>query len=330
MTVRGPLVGFERKEAVLIINPAAHNVPALKRRREAEDWLRESGWRFRWEQTTERGQATAIAARAAREGVPLVIACGGDGTVNEAANGLAGTETALGTLPAGTSNIWAREAGISRKALEAVRLMATGERRLIDLGKAGDHYFLLFAGIGIDAQITRNVSLQIKRYVGAAAYGVAALREALRWRSRPVIVRLDGAEQPLNMLMAIVGNTRLYAGLTRITPRAVVDDGLLDVCIYQGHGTGDILTLTGRTLLQKHRTAPKVIYRRAKKIEFDWQEPLPLQLDGDYVGPCPRQIDVVPSALWVVVPAGLRTGLFAGPERRPAAAEPILTQPRTG
>ncbi|MCH7484432.1 MAG: acylglycerol kinase family protein, partial [Chloroflexi bacterium] len=122
MAAPAPSIGFERKEAVLIINPAAHNVPALKRRREAEEWLREAGWRFRWEQTTGAGQATAIAARAAAEGVPLVLACGGDGTLNEVANGLAGTETALGTLPAGTSNIWAREAGISRKLVEAVRL----------------------------------------------------------------------------------------------------------------------------------------------------------------------------------------------------------------
>ena len=211
MTVPAPASGFERKEAVLIINPAAHNVPALKLRREAEDWLREAGWRFRWEQTTETGHATRIAARAAAQKIPLVLALGGDGTLNEVANGLAGSETALGTLPAGTSNIWAREAGISRKLVEAVRLMATGERRLIDLGKAGDRYFMLFAGIGVDAQITRNVSLDMKRRVGAAAYGVAAFREALRWRSRPVTLRLDGVERRMNVLMAFAGNTRLYA-----------------------------------------------------------------------------------------------------------------------
>ena len=330
MAVPASSSGFERKEAVLIINPTAHNVPALKRRREAEEWLREAGWRFHWEQTTETGEATAIAARAAAEGVPLVLACGGDGTVNEVANGLAGTETALGTLPAGVSNIWAREAGISRKPVEAARLMATGERRLIDLGKAGDRYFMLFAGIGIDAQITRNVSLTMKRRVGAAAYGVAALREALRWRSRPVTVRLDGVEQHLDVLMAFAGNTRLYAGLTRITPNAVVDDGLLDVVIYQGAGRVDIAMHLARTLRQSHNKASKVLIRRVRRLEFDWDEPLPVQLDGDPVGDCPREIEVAPRALWVVVPAGLRTGLFAGPERRPQEAEPSLPRRQTG
>ena len=330
MTATSPSIGFERKEAVLIINPAAHNVPALKRRREAEEWLRETGWRFRWEQTTETGQATKIAARAAAEGVPLVLACGGDGTLNEVANGLAGTETALGTLPAGTSNIWAREAGISRKPLEAARLMAMGERRCIDLGKAGDRYFMLFAGIGVDAQITRNVSLDMKRRVGAAAYGVAAFREALRWRSRPVTVRLDGVERRLDVLMAFVGNTRLYAGLTKITPNAVVDDGLLDVCIYEGTGSLDIAMHTARTLLKSHKKASKVLCLQVKRLEFDWEEALPIQLDGDPVGDCPREIEVAPGALWVVVPAGLRTGLFAGPGRQRQKAELSPPQQQRG
>jgi YegS/Rv2252/BmrU family lipid kinase len=330
MAVPVPSSGFERKEAVLIINPAAHNVPALKLRREAEEWLREAGWRFRWEQTTETGHATRIAARAAAAKVPLVLALGGDGTVNEVANALAGTETALGTLPAGTSNIWAREAGISRKLVEAVRLMATGERRLIDLGKAGDRYFMLFAGIGVDAQITRTVSLDMKRRVGAAAYGVAALREALRWRSRPVTVRLDGVERRMDVLMAFAGNTRLYAGLTKITPNAVVDDGLLDVCIYEGSGSLDIVMHTARTLLKSHKKANKVLCQQVRRLEFDWEEPLPVQLDGDPVGDCPREIEVAPGALWVVVPAGLRTGLFAGPGRRPQEAELSPSRRQTG
>ena len=330
MAARVPSSGFERKEAVLIINPAAHNVPALKLRREAEEWLREAGWRFRWEQTTETGHATRIAARAAAAKIPLVLALGGDGTLNEVANGLAGTETALGTLPAGTSNIWAREAGISRKLVEAVRLMATGERRLIDLGKAGDRYFMLFAGIGVDAQITRTVSLDMKRHVGAAAYGIAAFREALRWRSRSVTVRLDGVERRMDVLMAFAGNTRLYAGLTKITPNAVVDDGLLDVCIYEGSGSLDIAMHTARTLLKSHKKANKVLCQQVRRLEFDWEEPLPMQLDGDPVGDCPREIAVAPRALWVVVPAGLRTGLFAGPGRQTQEAELSLPRRQTG
>jgi YegS/Rv2252/BmrU family lipid kinase len=304
---------FERKEAVLIINPAAHNVPSLKRIWEAEDWLRENGWRFRWQQTTGPGQATQFAAHAAREGVPLVIACGGDGTLNEVANGLAGTDTAMGTLPFGTSNIWARETDISRRPVEAMMQMGSGEVRTIDLGKAGERYFLLFAGFGIDAKVTAGVSIPIKQRVGAAAYGLSAAREVARWRPRPTTIRLDDEVHHVNVLMAFAGNTRLYAGLTKITPRAVVDDGLLDICIYEGSGKLDMATHALRTLVQRHRKASNVIYRRVRRMEFEWGEKsLPVQLDGDALKERPNLIEVVPGALKVVVPAGLRTPLFQG------------------
>lgn len=130
----------------------------------------------------------------------------------------------------------------------------------------------------------------------------------------------------MDVLMAFAGNTRLYAGLTKITPNAVVDDGLLDVCIYEGSGSLDIAMHTARTLLKSHKKASKVLCQQVRRLEFDWEEPLPMQLDGDPVGDCPREIEVAPGALWVIVPAGLRTGLFAGPGRRPQEAE--LSPPR--
>ncbi|HUF53366.1 MAG TPA: diacylglycerol kinase family protein [Dehalococcoidia bacterium] len=325
--------GFERKEAVLIINPAAHNVPSLKRIWEAEDWLREHGWRFRWEQTTGPGQATQFAAHAAREGMPVVIACGGDGTLNEVANGLAGTQTAMGTLPFGTSNIWAREMEISRKPIEATMQMATGEVRTIDLGKAGDRYFLLFAGFGIDAKVTAGVSLAVKQYIGAAAYGLSAAREVVRWRPRPTTVRLDDEVHHVNVLMAFAGNTRLYAGLTKITPKAFADDGLLDVCIYEGKGRLEMATHALRTVTQRHPRASNVIYRRVKRLEFEWGEKsLPAQVDGDALKERPTVVEVAPAALKVVVPAGLKTPLFCGREQEAErlTAELTLPQPRTG
>lgn len=322
---------FDRKEAVLIINPAAHNVPSLKRIWEAEDWLREHGWRFRWQQTTGPGQATHFAAHAAREGIPLVVACGGDGTLNEVANGLAGTDAAMGTLPFGTSNIWARETQISRNPVEATRQMATGEVRKVDLGQAGDRYFLLFAGFGIDAKVTAGVSIPVKQRIGAAAYGISAAVEVVRWRARPTTVRLDGEELRINVLMAFAGNTRMYAGLTKITPRAVVDDGLLDVCIYEGSGKLDIAAHALRTLMQRHRNAERVIYRRVKRLEFEWGEKsLPAQLDGDALKERPNVVEVAPSALKVVVPAGLRTPLFQAQGEAPhPEGELSLPRPRT-
>ena len=152
----------------------------------------------------------------------------------------------------------------------------------------------------------------------------------MRWQPKPIAVRIDGVERQLDVLMAFVGNTRMYAGITQITPTAIVDDGKLDVCIYAGRGRADLLFHAARTLLQLHRRNKKVIYRRAKRVEFDWLDPLPVQLDGDPLDYCPSEVHVEPGVLWVAVPAGLTTPLFMPRAQARPVPEPILPQPRSG
>ncbi|MEO8456556.1 MAG: diacylglycerol kinase family protein [Chloroflexota bacterium] len=307
---------YERKQTLIIINPVAHNMPAPNRLREAEQWLIDEGWDVTVEETTGPGTAEHIAARAAERGIPLVIGCGGDGTVGEVANGLVGTGSTMGTIPGGTSNIFAREIDLDKKPLEAVQRMVYGERRLIDTGVTGNRHFVLFAGFGIDAAVTQTVPLRVKSRLGAAAYAMSAAREALRWRGQPIVVRLDGVERWLNVLQAFAGNTRLYAGITKITPAAVADDGKLDVCVYSGRGKIDIVFHAARTLLQMHRNSSKVIYGRASKIEFEWEYPLPVQLDGDPLPDCPREINVAPLSLSIATPAGVASPIFSRPPQQ--------------
>jgi len=310
-----PYTPYERKEALIIVNPVAHNLPSPGRLKEAGEWMIEQGWTVAWEETDGPLSATRIAAKAAERKVPLVIACGGDGSVNEVANGLVGSESTMGTIPGGTSNLWAREVDLDKKPLEAVQRMVFGDRRLIDTGKAGDRHFVLFAGFGIDAAVTQTVPLRVKSRLGAAAYAVSAARQALRWRPQPIVVRMDGVERWLQVLQAFAGNTRLYAGITKITPAAIADDGKLDVCVYSGRGRIDIVFHAARTLLQMHRNSPKVIYGRAIRIEFEWEYPLPVQVDGDPLPDCPGEITVAPLSLSVAVPAGFTGEIFSRPAR---------------
>ncbi|MEE8369540.1 MAG: diacylglycerol kinase family protein [Dehalococcoidia bacterium] len=299
-------------ETVIILNPAARNMPNRESLSEADRWLQEHGWHTQWLETTRPREATAMAARAAEQGVPLIFVCGGDGTVSEAANGLAGSETALATIRGGTSNIWAREAGIPRRPVEAVRACVQGERRQVDLGRAGDRYFLLMAGFGLDGLITRNVSLSLKRRLGTTAYALTAVREAWRYRGAPLSLRLDGETHKANVLLLVAGNTRNYAGVTEVTPEARIDDGLLDVCIYEGRGRADIVMHTLRTLLRRHRRSSRVRYARVRRLELAYEEPLPLQLDGEAIVDSPTEVTVAPAALWVTVPRGLKSPLYLG------------------
>jgi YegS/Rv2252/BmrU family lipid kinase len=299
-----------RRETLVIVNPAAHNVPSRKRLDQADRWLQAQGWRVEWRETDGPGRATELAAGAAERGLPLVFVCGGDGTLNEAANGLAGSDTALAVIRAGTVNIWAKEVGIPRKPVAAVKAAVEGERRRIDLGRAGEHYFLLMAGYGLDGAISRRVHLGLKSRLGAATYAIAAVRETLRYRSSPVTLRFDGEEHAAQVLMLVAGNTRNYAGLVEITPEAQVDDGLLDVCVFQGNAKLDIILHVLRTLLRRHQQSKKVLYRKVRRLELAWGEPLPVQLDGDAYELSPTQVEVVPDALWVAVPRGVKSPLF--------------------
>lgn len=303
----------ERREALIIVNPAAHNTPKRTRLQEADDWLRAQGWRAEWQETSGPGDATSIAAQGAEGGVPLVLVIGGDGTLREAAAGLLGTDTALAQIPAGTSNLWAREVGIKRRPVRAVEQAVTGERRKIDVGMAGAQTFLLMAGYGIDAAVTQNVSLDVKGRVGAAAYALASVREAVRYRGTNMTLRFDAEEIEGHVLMLIAGNTRLYAGITQITPEAVVDDGFLDVRAYMGRGRIDLIRFALQTLFRRHRGSGRVVYRRVRELHMDWEHPLPLQLDGDPYPESPNHVRVVPGSLWVAVPAGLKIPLFGEP-----------------
>lgn len=301
----------ERREATIIVNPAAHNAPKRSRLQEADDWLRAQGWKAEWQETRAAGEAAGMAAKAAAAGVPLVFVVGGDGTLREAVNGLVGTETALAHVPAGTSNLWAREVGFKRRPVRAVEQAITGERRKVDVGQAGEEYFLLMAGYGIDAAVTQNVSLDVKGRVGAAAYALASVREALRYRGTHMRLRFDDEEVEGHVLMLIAGNTRLYAGITQVTPEAVVDDGLLDVRVYMGRGRVDLIRFALQTLFRRHRGSGRVIYRRVHELHMDWEAPLPVQLDGDPCTDSPNHVKVVPASLWVAVPAGLKSPLFS-------------------
>ena len=198
--------------------------PAEQRLELATNKLRQHGWNLERQHTERPGHAHLLAASAAETGVDAVVACGGDGTINEVVNGLAGSNTALAVIPAGTVNIWAREAGIPRDPLAALRLLVEGERRRVDLGRAGERYFLMLASIGTDSYAVQAVGPALKQRLGRYAYVIAGLRDLLRTGGRPMSIDIDGEELAHDVLIAIIGNTRLYGGALRSTSHTRIDE----------------------------------------------------------------------------------------------------------
>lgn len=300
---------------LLILNPVARGVPSTKKLRQCLGWLEDHGWKADLTLTERRGHATTLAREAAEKGCGVVVACGGDGTVNEVTNGLAGSTSALAIIRGGTANVWAKEVKIPRDPLKAVKLLAEGEIRRIDLGvvrfdNGGEHYFLLMAGIGLDGHVVSRVPEKLKRRLGAAAYVLHGLREALRYRSTQTTILIDGSPLTVDLSWLLAGNTRSYGGVVNVSHRALADDGLLDVYVFQGRGLLRMFVHGLRILARLHSGAPDVLYSRAKEVQLSQPCALPIQVDGDYLGLAPISIRVAPAALSVLVPSGLRSPLF--------------------
>ncbi len=295
------------KRALVVYNPVARGAPPLDRLRAAAGSL--DGWEALVETTDAPGHATAFAGEAARHGYDAVVACGGDGTVSEVANGLARSTTALAVVRGGTANVWAREARLPKRVDAALRLLDQGEVRTIDLGLAGERYFLLMAGVGFDAAIVRDVSQGLKRRLGAAAYLLHGAQRAFTYRSQPADLVAEGVSLPDGLYWLLLGNTRNYAGVLDITHLARADDGLLDLCLLRKGGPLRLAWLAPWVLLRRHHRRPEVLYRQL--TSFDVRTPgLPVQVDGEYLGETPLRFEVAPAALRVVVPRGLRRGVL--------------------
>jgi diacylglycerol kinase (ATP) len=298
------------RQARLIVNPVARGLPRRSQLLAGAGWLRERGWSVELCLTSAPGAATELAADAAANGVDCVVAVGGDGTLNEALNGVAGTPTALALVPGGTANVWAREAGIPRDPQAALRLLAEGEHRRIDAGRVNGRYFLLMASAGLDSLVVASMTAPLKRRFGQLAYIGLAAAYLRSYRGVPAEITLDGERVEAAMLMLVAGNTRSYGGLIAITPHAHADDGLLDVCLYTGAGRRAFAGHLTRTAVGRHLSHPAVLCRRVQQIGLRTDLPLPVQADGEVVAQTPAMITVAPAAVTVIVPAGRRSPLW--------------------
>lgn len=299
---------------LIVFNPTAGHAEQLEAELEAaaQVW-RQKGWTVELQPTSGPGDGCRLARQAATEGYDLVVAAGGDGTINEVVNGLAGSQTALATLPLGTMNVWARELGLPLQPRAAAQTLCTWSPRPIDLGRAGDRYFLLMAGIGFDAAITANIRPDEKRRLGALAYVVRGIEEVMRIRGTRAQIWLDGRQIKARVLMIVIGNSQLYGGLVKITHRASIDDGLLDVCVIKGDNGINAIGHLIAILRRRFSLNPDIAYYRAHTIEVVTRPPLPVQVDGDPIGTTPLRFTVVPSALQALLPPDLPDDLIQQP-----------------
>lgn len=296
------LPGGTMRRADLIINPTSgtwlHRVDVDVVRGK----LARRGVSLHVYETRKQGDATAEARRAVGQEFDLVIAAGGDGTINEVANGLAGSQVPLAILPQGTENVLAQEFSIPLDPSHASDVILEGNTVTIDLGLVKNRHFLLMVGIGLDAQVASEVAPSMKKIFGSAAYPLTALQTVLRFDPCEMEIAIDNEAFPRTGYFVIVGNSRNYAAGFMVTPLARLDDGRLDVCIFKRKTIVDLVRYVAATAQLKQMDLRDVQYLQAEKIEVRAAEKLPVHADCEVVGTTPVEIQCVPRSLALVVP----------------------------
>lgn len=275
--------------------------------------------------TTKPGEGSELAATAARKGCKLIIACGGDGTISEVANGIltAGTDAELGILPSGTGGDFRKTLGIPLRTADAADILSKGQTRLIDVGKVTfmsegeleSRYFLGVASFGMSADVIARVkeggpewlpNKGPKWLTGRVSFGVAMLQTAFKTGATRVVVQLDDdSARHMTVANLCIANARYFGGGMKIAPDASLGDGKFDVVSIGDLGAARILTNAPRLYLGAHLSMNGVGHAHAGKVvasPANGDQRIEIEVDGEIPGCLPATFQVLPSALRVRCP----------------------------
>ena len=251
--------------------------------------------------TSHPGEAEELAQRAIDEGFTRIVAAGGDGTVNQVANGLADRKAALGVLPMGSVNVFAMELGLPLHNLRRCwDIIEDTNIRQIDLPIANGRYFVQLAGVGLDAQVVKETSLAFKRSFGPLSYLISAAQIAAR---QPPKLFIESEETSVEEgSFVLVGNGRLYGGPFPFFKHAIIDDGLFDVVVFKRLGYLEIVKYLQDVVFSSDIKVPEIEYFQTRQLRITSEQDVPLELDGELAGNCPVDFRIRGKALRVLAP----------------------------
>jgi len=283
---------------LIILNPAAHSERAQRKRAQVESLAGDCVVCT----TTCTGDAELMARRGVKEGFEKIVAAGGDGTINEVVNGLAGTNATLGLLPIGTMNVFATELGLPVNDLALCwNIIQSDSTRAVDLPKANEKFFVQLAGVGLDAQVVKETSAQLKKNFGPLSYLISAAQVAAR---RPPRLSIQSDDAPIKEgSFVLVGNGRFYGGRFPFFKHAVIDDGKLDVIVFKSLGYLEIIKYLQDVVFSSDIRVPEIEYFQTSRLRVDSDQSVPVELDGELVGNCPVEFSLQERSLRVLVPA---------------------------
>ena len=275
---RSGAFGRRRRHIALIVHGARAELPGL---RHLVDWVRGKGHTVRVRVTWEPNDGAMFAREAIDVGADTVVACGGDGTVNEVLNGLEGTKVALGIIPVGTANDFARQVGIPDDPSGAMDIILRRKPVIIDTAAMNGRRFLNVSSGGVGAEATAETPADAKASLGPIAYFISGLRKLAGLEPRRAVFEAPGLRIEEEFLLFAVGNARATGGGSIVTPRASVRDGLLDACIIGGMSRKEFARVVLRVQRGEHLGSAGVRYLQVPWFRITSAQPLTVNVDGE-------------------------------------------------
>jgi diacylglycerol kinase (ATP) len=288
--------------ALLLVNPVAGGGYGGRTAGRVVGLLKAQGLRFDYQLTRFPRHASQLTLAAVNAGCQRIIVCGGDGTVNEVVNGLKNRRVSLGIIPCGRGNDWARYLGIPADLEAASYVCAKGTLAELDVAQIGERYYCSIASVGLAAEVNKLANKEEYARKGKAAYLRALWQMLPRFKSYQLRVEYDTGVYEGQALLVAVGNSAYFGGGLRITPKALADDGLLDICIVEAVGRLRFLRSFPAVFRGTHLRYGFVKYMRSRRIRITAASPLDVFADGEFIQQLPATISVHPRALRVTVP----------------------------
>ncbi|MGC9995937.1 MAG: diacylglycerol kinase family protein [Terriglobia bacterium] len=288
---------------IILVNPNAGRGKTRLVLREALAVIRRGGISADVQESRDAQHLLALARLAATEKPDAVVSLGGDGTQHYVLNGITGSAIPMGIIPCGSGNDLAKGLGIPIQTRAAAQVLCAGNTRRVDLGRVGNTVFSCIAGAGFDSVVTRYNNERVRWLKGSLAYAWSILRSLENYRPEPLEIVSDVQRFSGEVIFAVVGNNVSYGGGIHLTPRARLDDGLLDVCIVPYIGKWELLRWVPSAYRGQHLRHPRIIYFQTPKVSLKSASRLELFGDGEFMQELPATIEIVPRGLSVIVPS---------------------------
>jgi len=290
------------KKARLIYNPTSGREEMRRLLPSILDRLDQAGIETSCHATTGDGDATREAAESVQRGYDILIAAGGDGTLNEVVNGMAGYDDLppLGIFPLGTTNDFARAMKIPKRWEDFCDLVIENKTRPIDIGKVNGRHFINIAGGGSLTELTYEVPSRLKTMIGQLAYYMKGIEKMINLSPTELVIRAEGiGEVEGEFMMFLIANSNSVGGFERLAPDARIDDGLLDVIAVKKCNLTEFIRLVTMALRGDHFNDPRIMYFKTERMEVTSPGHVLLNLDGELGGELPGVFEILPRHLHI-------------------------------